>query len=157
MNSHISPEGIPLPRNVHPRIRSFHDLWIEKAGDGLPKSSDFVFSELSAEYPLLARIGVEGPDQTLVWLELAATGRWPFGTPVEGRPVMESVPPLSIKRVTASFRETLASGVPDYFETTSWMHGGRTVSLARLVAPVAAETGRELIALWTVMEPHSTH
>lgn len=66
---------------------------------------------------------------------------------------MESVPPLSIKRVINAFEETLASGIPDYFETTSWWHGGRTVSLARLVAPLAADAGRELIALWEVMEP----
>ncbi|MCR9180962.1 MAG: hypothetical protein NXH71_12150, partial [Erythrobacteraceae bacterium] len=79
--------------------------------------------------------------------------RWPFGPPVTGRPVQEAVPPLSIRRVMSSFRQTLSAGIPDYFETTSWMHGGRTVSLARLVAPLAAGAGRELIAFWEVMEP----
>ena len=54
-----------------------------------------------------------------------------------------------------AFKETLESGIPDYFETTSWLQGGRTVSLARLVAPIAAGAGRELIALWEIMEPPS--
>ena len=144
MNSHMSPSSFQLPDKAHPRIREFHGLWLEKAKDGLPQSSDFDIGALSSEYPLLARIGVEGAERQLVWRDIAATKSWPFGPPV---------PPLSIKRVINAFEETLASGVPDYFETTSWWHGGRTVSLARLVAPLAAGAGRELIALWEVMEP----
>lgn len=155
MNSHISPAGFQLPAKVHPRIRTFHELWLEKAKGDLPDSADFDVSALSAEYPLLARVGVEGPEQTLVWRELSGMQRWPFGPPVAGRPIVETVPPLSIKRVTTSFRETLRNGIPDYFETTSWLHGGRTVSLARLVAPLVAGAERELIALWEVLEPPS--
>lgn len=153
MNSHMSPSSFQLPDKAHPRIREFHGLWLEKAQDGLPQSSDFDIGALSSEYPLLARIGVEGPERQLIWRDFAATKPWPFGPPVKNRPVVESVPPLSIKRVINAFEETLASGIPDYFETTSWWHGGRTVSLARLVAPLAADAGRELIALWEVMEP----
>jgi hypothetical protein len=156
MNSHIPSSQFELSAKVHPRIRSFHALWLEKANGKLPDSADFDVAALSTDYPLLARIGVEGPEQTLVWRELAVTKRWPFGPPVIGRPVAESVPPLSIKRVMNSFRETLVNGLPDYFETTSWWHGGRTVSLARLVAPLSAGVGRELIALWEVMEPPSS-
>jgi hypothetical protein len=154
MNSHNPDTALQLSSKVHPRIRAFHDLWLAKAGQGLPDSSDFDVAALSAEYPLLARIGVDG-DDSLVWREVAAGQRWPFGPPVTGRPVQEAVPPLSIRRVMSSFRETLSAGIPDYFETTSWMHGGRTVSLARLVAPLAAGVGRELIAFWEVMEPPS--
>ena len=153
MNGHIPPSSFQLPAKVHPRIRTFHELWLEKAKGNLPECADFDLSGLSTAYPLLARIGVEGPEQTLVWRALAGTKRWPFGPPVAGRPVVESVPPLSAKRVTSAFRETLESGVPDYFETTSWLHGGRTVSLARLVVPLLASAGRELIALWEVLEP----
>ncbi len=71
-----------------------------------------------------------------------------------GRPVADSVPPgMSVKRAINSFEETLMSGVPDYFETTSWFYGGRTSSMARLVAPLADGERRELIALWEVVEP----
>jgi hypothetical protein len=152
MNNHMSPSVFQLPDDAHPRLREFHDLWLEKAQGGLPKSSDFDIGALSNSYPLLALIGVEGPDRQLVWRDFAATQHWPFGPPVRNRPVLESVPPLSIKRVITAFEETLESGIPDYFETTSWWHGGHTVSLARLVVPLAAEAGRELIALWEVME-----
>lgn len=155
MNSHLPHDRFQLPVKAHPNIRRFHDLWLEKAGDGLPKSSDFDIDALSDQYPLLARIGVDAPGEPLIWREFAATKSWPFGPPVQNRPVQESVPPLSIKRVITSFEETLASGIPDYFETTSWWHGGRTVSMARLAAPVIAATGRELIALWETMEPPS--
>ena len=153
MNSHMSPSSFQLPDKAHPRLREFHGRWLEKAQGGLPQSSDFDIDALSNAYPLLARIGVEGPERQLVWRDFAATQHWPFGPPVKNRPVLECVPKLSIKRVITAFEETLASGIPDYFETTSWLHGGHTVSLARLVAPLAAGAGRELIALWEVMEP----
>jgi len=155
MDRHDFASIFQLPDKTPPRIRRFHDLWLAKAGGGLPQSSDFNLSALSADFPLLARIGVEGPDKKLIWRELAATERWPFGPPVENGAVTESVPPLRVKRVADAFQETLESGIPDYFETTSWFHGGRTLSLARLVAPLAAGAGRELIALWEVMEPPS--
>ena len=153
MLSKSSADDFRLPDTAHPRIRKFYELWCAKAGKDLPKSSDFDLAALSAEYPLLARIAVDEPDETLIWRDLAATQAWPFGPPVEGRPVVEAVPPTSVKRVIAAFRETLASGIPDYFETTQWMHGGRTLSLVRLVAPLVAGAGIELIALWEVMEP----
>ena len=153
MFSQNSADDFRLPDTAHPRIRKFYDLWRAKADKDLPRSSDFDLAALSAEFPLLARISVDKADETLVWRDLAATRRWPFGPPVEGRPVVEAVPPTSVKRVIGAYRETLASGIPDYFETTSWMHGGRTLSLVRLVAPLVADTGRELIALWEVMEP----
>ena len=153
MNSIVSPSGFELPAKAHPRIRAFNELWLERGKGNVPQSADFDLPALSKDYPLLARIGVEGPDETLVWRELADTKRWPFGPPIEGMPVMESVPPLSVKRVVNSFRETLVSGLPDYFETTSWLHGGRIVALARLVAPLAVDGGRELIALWEMIEP----
>ncbi|KJS08870.1 MAG: hypothetical protein VR78_17235 [Hoeflea sp. BRH_c9] len=153
MDRQASASVFQLPDKTPERIRSFHDLWLAKAGGGLPQSSEFDLPALSADYPLLARIGVEGPEKKLIWRELAATELWPFGPPVENGPVAESVPALSVKRVADAFRETLESGIPDYFETTSWFHGGRSLSLARLVAPIAAGAGRELIALWEVMEP----
>ena len=153
MNSHMSPSMFELPDKAHPRLREFHGLWLEKARGGLPHISDFHIGTLSDTHPLLAHIGVEGPERQLVWRDLAASQPWPFGPPVKGRPVMESVPRLSIKRVINAFEETLASGIPDYYETTSWLHGGHTVSLARLVTPLVTETGREMIALWEVMEP----
>ncbi|MDP2120334.1 MAG: hypothetical protein Q8K28_10560 [Hoeflea sp.] len=128
---------------------------MEKAAGALPDASHFDVGQLSADFPLLARIGAMGPDQKLHWRDFTDAEHWPFGPPVRDRPVAETIPPLSIKRVVSAFRETLESGIPDYFETTSWMHGGRTVSLARLVAPIAAGAGRELIALWEVMEPPS--
>lgn len=142
-----------LPVNASQRIRSFHEFWLAKAGGDLPLSSEFDLAALSDEYPLMARIGVEGPERTLVWREFSAGGTWPFGPPVKNGPVADSVPPLSVRRVLSAFKETLESGIPDYFETTSWLHGGRTVSLARLVAPIAAGAGRELIALWEIIEP----
>ncbi|MBC7283765.1 hypothetical protein [Hoeflea sp.] len=126
---------------------------MEKAQGNLPDAADFDVATLGADYPLLARIGAEGPDAKLHWRDITQTQDWPFGPPVKDRPVAETIPPLSVKRVVSAFRETLESGIPDYFETTSWLQGGRTVSLARLVAPIAAGAGRELIALWEIMEP----
>ncbi len=153
MTSQISAAGFTLPAHAPKRICDFHTLWLEKAVGGLPDSTAFDVLGLSADYPLLARIGVEELKTGLIWLEVASAEFWPFKTPVKGRPVMESVPPLSVKRVISSFHETLESGIPDYFETTSWLHGGRTVSLARLVAPLSGAAGRELIALWEMIDP----
>lgn len=153
MNSPVRPADFQLPAGAPRRIRDFHALWLEKVGGDLPASTEFDVLDLSADYPLLVRIGVEGSSNELVWCEVASAECWPFKTPVKDRPVVESVPPLSVKRVINSFHETLESGIPDYFETTSWWHGGRTVSLARLVAPLSGAAGRELIALWEVIEP----
>ena len=150
-----TPSSFELPDNAPARIRQFHDLWMEKAAGSLPDAAHFDLKVLGADYPLLARIGVEGPDRKLHWREFTEAPHWPFGPPVRDRPVAESIPPLSVKRVVNAFKETLESGIPDYFETTSWLQGGRTVSLARLVAPIAAGAGRELIALWEIMEPPS--
>ncbi|WP_210165726.1 hypothetical protein [Hoeflea sp. BAL378] len=151
MNGQTNPSAFELPANAPQRIRRFHDLWIEKGAGALPDASHFDVAELGADFPLLARIGVDG--QTLIWRDFVHTQSWPFGPPVKDAPVEGSVPPLSVKRVLAAFQETLESAIPDYFETTSWMQGGRTVSLARLVAPLTTGAGRELIALWEIMEP----
>lgn len=153
MNASPPPSSFELPGHAPERIRRFHEIWLEKTDGKLPDASLFDVTELSADFPLLARICVEGPDQELHWRDLADHQKWPFGPPVKDRPVVEAVPPRSVKRVIAAFQETLESGIPDYFETTSWFHGGRSLSLARLVAPLAAGSGRELIALWEVMEP----
>lgn len=149
----MSSDAFELPDSAPARIREFHALWLEKASGDVPDASDFDVGVLSAQYPLLARIGTAGADLELVWRDVAKADHWPFRTPVKGRSVADSVPPLmSVTRAINSFRETLVSGVPDYFETTSWYYGGRTSLMARLVAPLAAGDRRELIALWEVME-----
>ncbi|MCY0147563.1 hypothetical protein OEG84_07505 [Hoeflea sp. G2-23] len=153
MNHRFMPPNFRLPDDAHPRICSLFELWLKACDGGLPDVTCFDVTALSAEYPLLARIGIDDPGRVLVWRELPANGHWPFGAPVSGRPVVESVPPLSVRRVMNSFTETLESGMPDYFETTSWMYGGRTRALSRLVVPVNAGAGRELIALWETMTP----
>lgn len=155
MNRSVSPSDFRLPDGAHPRICSFLKFWLNACDGGLPNSTDFDVTTLSAEYPLLACIAAVEPEQTLIWRDISAAARWPFGVPVKGRPVQESVPPLSVKRVLSAFRETLVNGTPDYFETTSWMYGGRSLSLARLVAPVMAGAGRELVAVWEILEPPS--
>lgn len=142
-----------LPESAPDPIRRFYKLWCAKALDGLPHSSDFDIAEMSAEYPLLARIGFGSDGRTLIWLELSSGQRWPFGAPQRNGPVADSVPPLSIKRVLGSFNEALSIGIPDYFETTSWLCNGHSMSLARLVVPLAANAGRELIALWHLIDP----
>ena len=119
----------------------------------MPTSSNFNISTLSADYPLLASIGVDEPGHILVWRDLAASEPWPFGPPIKGLPVTHCVPPQNIKRVTTTYWETLATGIPDYFETTSWMYGGHTMALARLLVPVVAEAGRELIAVFQDIDP----
>ncbi|MEQ8479443.1 MAG: hypothetical protein RIC18_02215 [Hoeflea sp.] len=150
----MSSDTFQLPDSAPERIRDFHALWLAKASGDVPDALDFDVGVLSAQYPLLARIGTAGAGSELVWRDVAEADHWPFGTPVKGRPVAESVPPLmSVTRAINSFEETLASGVPDYFETTSWLYGGRTSLMARLVAPLAVGDGRELIALWEVIDP----
>ncbi|WP_421778992.1 hypothetical protein [Hoeflea sp.] len=120
----------------------------------MPDASDFDIEVLSVQFPLLARIGTAGTGSEFLWRDVSKADHWPFRTPVTGRPVADSVPPgMSVKRAINSFEETLMSGVPDYFETTSWFYGGRTSSMARLVAPLADGERRELIALWEVVEP----
>lgn len=150
----MSLAAFQLPESAPERIRDFHTLWFAKAWGGVPDASDFDVGVLSARFPLLARIGTAGAGSELVWGDVAKVDHWPFGTPVKGRSVAESVPPLmSVTRAINSFEETLASGVPDYFETTSWLYGGRTSLMARLVAPLAVGDRRELIALWEVIDP----
>jgi hypothetical protein len=157
MTVHMPTDAFQLPQTAPERIRDFHTLWFAKAWGGVPDASNFEVGVLSERFPLLARIGTAGPDLELVWGDVAKADHWPFRAPVKGRPVAESVPPLmSVTRAINSFRETLAGGVPDYFETTSWLYGGRTSLMARLVAPLSAGDGRELIALWEVMEPPAT-
>lgn len=140
--------GFQLPESAGERIRAFHDDWLQAAESGMPPASRFDIAALSADFALLARIGLEEATETLVWREVAPAERWPFGRPVAGRSVAESVPPSSLNRAIASFRAAMETRMPDYFETTSWMHGGQTVSLARLVLPVAAAMDVELLALW---------
>ena len=128
-------------------------LWLGEAEGGLPASSQFDLANLSATYPLLARVGVDVSGKTLMWCDVANAVRWPFKTPVKNRPVVESVPNTSAKRVVAALNQTLTSRIPDYYETTTWRHGGETISLARLAVPVKGETGIELIASWEIIEP----
>jgi len=155
MTPHIPPCDFLLPAGVHPRIDAFHALWLEKCRGDLPAASQFDLEALSGDYPLLARIGLDASGKTLLWLDVANAALWPFRTPVKDRPVIQSVPLTSIKRVTATLHQTLACGIPDYFETTSWSSEGSTVSLARLVVPVKGEQGLELIAYWEVLDPES--
>lgn len=152
MTPHIASSDFLLPAGVHPRIDAFYSLWREKSKGELPASSQFDFETLSAEFPLLARIGPDAAGKTLMWLDVANHADWPFKTPVSNRPVVNSVPLPSIKRVIAALHHTLKSGIPDYYETTSWSNGGRTVSLARIAVPVKGEQGPELIAYWEVLE-----
>ncbi|MDF1607797.1 hypothetical protein PZ897_06370 [Hoeflea sp. YIM 152468] len=153
MNSPVRPFDFLMPADAHPRLRDFYALWLAQASAGLPVFSVFDLHRLSADYPLLARIGLDEAGETLMWRDVASTRRWPFKQPVKDRPLLESVPPPSVKRVVATLNQTLTSGVPDYYETTSWMHGGSEISLARLAVPVLGDAGRELILSWEVIEP----
>ena len=152
MTTHIAPSDFLLPAGVHPRIGAFYALWRRKSQGDVPDVAQFDLAELSETYPLLARIGMDPAGKTLMWLDVAAAGHWPFKTPVKDRPLVQSVPMPSIKRVIGAFQETLSSGIPDYYETTSWGNGGQTVSLARIAVPVKGELGPELIAYWEVLE-----
>jgi len=152
MTSHIAPSDFLLPADAHPRIAAFHALWLERCHGDLPDSSQFDVEMLSVKFPLLARVGMDATGKALMWLDVANAARWPFKTPVKNRPVIESVPLPSIKRVTAALHQTLENGIPDYYETTSWSNGGQTVSLARIAVPVKGELGPELIAYWEVLE-----
>ncbi|MCY0095730.1 hypothetical protein [Hoeflea ulvae] len=151
MNSHISPMSFELPDSAPERIRAFLTLWHQKADGDMPSAADFDVATLSSDYPLLVRIRLEGPKETLVLDDVAIAERWPFMTPVKDRPLTDFVPEHSKKRVMGAFEETLASGVPNYYETTSWKHDGQCVTLARLVAPLVDGDRRELIALWDVV------
>lgn len=153
MNSPVRPSDFLLPPSAHRRLRDFHALWLAKLDADLPGVSAFDLPKLSIDFPLLARVGFDGTGKTLMWREVANTMRWPFKQPSRNRPLLESVPPPSIKRVVSTLTQTLTSGIPDYYETTSWMNGGRTISLARLAVPVLGQTGRELILSWEVIEP----
>ena len=103
MNGQTNPSAFELPANAPPRIRRFHELWMEKGAGALPDASHFDVTELGEDFPLLARIGVDG--QTLIWRDFGQTQCWPFGPPVKDAPVEGSVPPLSVKRVIAAFQE----------------------------------------------------
>lgn len=153
MTTHIAPSDFLLPAGVHPRIDAFYALWSESCPGGLPDAAQFDLTSLSSSYPLLARIGMDAAGKTLMWLDVAHAGHWPFRTPVKDRPVLQSVPAPSIKRVAAAFQQTLSSGIPDYYETTSWSNDGQTVSMARIAVPVKGISGPELIAYWEVLEP----
>lgn len=151
MNTHFAPSEFRLPSDAHPRIEALHALWLEKGQGDLPAASQFDLSLLSAEYPLLARIGLDVSGTALMWRDVASTMGWPFKAPIRNRPLIESVPQPSIKRVVAVLNQTLTNGIPDYHETTCWMDGGHSVSVARLAVPVIGELGRELIASWEVL------
>ncbi|WP_417416596.1 hypothetical protein [Hoeflea sp.] len=154
MTSHFAPTEFRLPAGAHPRIEAFHALWQDKGQGDLPRSSLFDVATLDAQYPLLTRIGMDESGKSLMWLDVANAAQWPFKTPVKNRPVIESVPQTSIKRVIGAFKQTLASGIPDYYETTSWTDIGRTVSLARIAVPVKGEALTELMVYWEVIEAH---
>ncbi|SOE08818.1 hypothetical protein SAMN05877838_0548 [Hoeflea halophila] len=151
MTTHIAPSDFLLPARVHSRIDAFYALWRENCRGGLPEAAQFNLTLLSSTYPLLARIGMDAAGKTLMWRDVAHAGHWPFKTPVKGRPVLQSVPVASIKRVVAAFQQTLSSGIPDYYEATSWSNDGQTVSMARIAVPVSGKSGRELLAYWEVL------
>ena len=119
----------------------------------MPAASQFDLAVLSAQYPLLARIGMDESGKTLLWLDVTNAVRWPFKTPIKNRPLIDSVPQPSIKRVVGAFKQTLTSGIPDYYETTSWIEDGRAISLARIAVPVIGLSGHEVIAFWEGIEP----
>lgn len=153
MTNSFPPFEFQLPEGVHPRIRSFYQLWLESGDGELPASDRFDIEALSKDYPLLASIGFEDADRTFRWREVAPGAQWPFKSPVKGRQVIDSVRAISVKRVLGTLRDVFDEGIPDYYETMSWMYGGRTRALARLVVPVAGTVGRELIVLWEAMDP----
>lgn len=150
MTIQIDPAEFRLPGGVRPRIGRFYALWLEKGQGQLPAVSQFDLAALSANYPLLARIGLDASGKTLMWREVASTVQWPFKAPVPDGPLIVSVPQPSVKRVVAGFTHTLTSGIPDYHETTCWVEGDPT-SIARLSVPVIGESGRELIASWELL------
>jgi len=152
MNTHFAPSEFRLPSDAHPRIEALHALWLDKGEGDLPASSQFDLAVLSAQYPLLARIGMDASGKNLMWLDFANAVQWPFKAPVKNRPLIESVPLSSIKRVVAVFKQTLTGQVPDYHETTCWMVGGHFVSVVRLALPVRGEAGPEVIASWEIIE-----
>lgn len=152
MTSHFVPTEFRLPAGSHPRIEALHALWLDKGQGDLPASSQFDVAALSAQYPLLTRIGLDASGKSLMWLEVANAVRWPFKTPVKNRPLIESVPQPSIKRVVGALKQTLTGQIPDYHETTCWMDGGHSVSVVRLALPVRGETGPEVIASWEIIE-----
>lgn len=144
-----------LPAAAHPRISSFFRLWQQIGKGGVPEASAFDLMRLSADYPFVARIGARGPDFDLIWHEVTDQDIWPFSTPIAGEPLVGMAPHSVVARVISALHRTLSSGVPDYFETTSWMYDGRTLAIARLVVPVAVPSGRELILVWETLEPQS--
>lgn len=144
-----------LPDAAHPRIGSFYRLWQQFGKGDVPEASAFDLRRLSADYPFVARIGARGPDFELIWHEVTDQDIWPFSTPMTGEPLLGMAPQSAVARVVSALHRTLSSGVPDYFETTSWMYDGRTLSIARLVVPVAVPSGRELILVWETLEPPS--
>lgn len=150
----IAPE-FQLPDDAPAQIMAFFELWKGRGSGLVPQAEAFDFSELCMEYALLARVGMKSEDQSLFWREVAESRRWPFKAPLANRPIVDSSPTPTETRVLLAFKEALASGLPEYSEITSWMHGGETVSVARLVVPVATQWGRELLALWEVVQPGS--
>jgi hypothetical protein len=147
--------GFQLPDDAPAQIRAFFRLWSSRWLGDLPQADAFDIAALSADYPLLVCVGVRSEDQSLFWRHVAATRGWPFKAPVANRPVALTSPIPTESRMLLAFKEALASGLPDYSRITSWMHGGETVSVARLVMPVAARPGRELLALWEVVQTGS--
>lgn len=145
--------GFRLADDAPAQTRAFFELWRSRRSGGVAQADAFDISALSGEYPLLVRVAQNTRDRSLFWRDVAATKRWPFKMPLVNRPVVDVSPTPTETRVLLAFNEVLASGLPNYSEITSWMTDGETVSMVRLVVPVETPSGRELLALWEVVQP----
>ncbi|PWV95367.1 hypothetical protein DFR52_11218 [Hoeflea marina] len=148
INQFSLPAGAPLA------AKAFVALWhASRAHDRPPPAESFDLADLGGTYPYLARIcergGDYGPGGDLIWAECATMASWPFARPVIGKPLSESLPAHSVRRVQAAFREVIATGMPSYFEITTWLHDGSELALGRLAVPVEGALGSvDLLALW---------
>lgn len=142
-----------LPATVPAVVESFVQMWSEACDDRIPDASAFDLATLGERFRFLARIGRRNPEQgdgdgELVWCDCAGMQDWPFAMPVVGRPVADSLPAHSVKRVYAALREVIETCTPSYFEITTWHNDGSELSMGRLTAPVRAAGRTELLVLW---------
>ena len=142
-----------LPATVPAVVESFVQMWREACDDTIPDASAFDLATLGERFRFLARIGRRNHAQDegegeLVWCDCVGMQNWPFAMPVIGRPVADSLPAHSIKRVYAALREVIETGTPSYFEITTWHNDGSELSVARLAVPVRAADETELLVFW---------
>lgn len=152
MSSYSSPSGFQLPQTAPEPIRHFHEIWFSKAGNRLPRYSDFDFSDLISEFEFLAYIAYDRHRKAFIWSDFAAPEKWPFGPPIRNKPIAEVIPPQSAKRVIAAFEEAVDCAQPDYREVIHWMYGKPSLSMVRFAAPLDSEAGGDLFVLWHVVE-----